>query len=188
MKGHYSKIGLSILLALCLLLSGCGGISTTASPDESKATTASENAVPTPDDELQGAGGYVFMYKGVTIEIDAPAAVPIAELGQPLSYFEATSCAFGEQDKVWTYNGFRIDTYQIDGIDYFSDVVLTSDTVFTTEGVHIGDSANDMLSAYGTPDISAEDHAIYENGDMKLLFLLENDTITTIEYLSKKLD
>ncbi len=168
------------ILTLCLF-TACGS---TSSPDDG-AVIEPPTATAT---ESNGAGGFVYLNSGATFEIDAPAADALAKVGEPLSYFEASSCAFGEQDKVWTYQGFRVDTYQLDGIDYILDVILTDDTVMTSEGVRIGDSTDDILAAYGTPTLTDTNYMIYESGDMRLAFLLNGDTITTIEYLSKKLD
>lgn len=136
----------------------------------------------------EGAGGYTFDAHGVTVEVDAPFADIEGDLGEPVDFFESESCAFGDLDKVYTYSGFRIDTYQLDGTDYVSDVVFTDDTVSTPEGVSIGDSVDKMKEAYGEASESDAAQAIYEKGNMKLVFLLDGDTIKTIEYLSKKLD
>lgn len=148
--------------------------------------TSSEPALPVPAGSA--SNGYVFITDGATIAIDEPAAGYIDKLGEPLSYFEASSCAFGEQDKVWTYPGFRIDTYQLDGEDYVMDVVLTDDTVMTSEGIRIGDHTDDITAAYGDPTESGDQYVLYEKDDMKLVFILDGDHISVIEYLSKKLD
>lgn len=136
----------------------------------------------------KGAGGYTFDASGVTVEVDAPFADIESDLGEPVDFFESESCAFGDLDKVYTYSGFRIDTYQLEGTDYVSDVVFMDDTISTPEGVAIGDSVDKMKEAYGEPTEEDASQAIYEKGDMKLVFILDGDTIKTIEYLSKKLD
>ncbi len=165
---------LAVLLAAAMIsLTACSGGSST----DGAASTTSE-----------GAGGYTFQANGVTVEIDAPMQEIEDGLGKPVDYFESESCAFGDLDKVYTYSGFRVDTYQLDGKDYVMDVVFTDDTVSTTEGLSIGDSASDMKDAYGDPTTEDATQAIYEKGEMKLVFLLDGDTIKTIEYLSKKLD
>ena len=135
-----------------------------------------------------GAGGYVFVANGVNVEIDAKMADIEASLGDPKSYFESQSCAFGELDKVYTYSGFRIDTYQINGVDYISDVIFTDDTISTPEGLAIGDSIAKAKEVYGEPTTEDGSRLVYENGKMKLVCLLEGDTIKTIEYLTKILE
>ena len=170
---------MAVLLAVAMVsLSACGG----ASKDSGSAASGSEATA------VKGAGGYTFEANGTTVEIDAPFADIEEALGEPVDYFESESCAFGDLDKVYTYSGFRIDTYQLDGKDYVSDVVFMDDTVGTSEGLSIGDSTADMKDAYGEPTSEDATQAVYEKGDMKLVFLLDGETIKTIEYLSKKLE
>ena len=77
----------------------------------------------------KAAGGYLFETKGTKVEIDSEMSKIEDALGEPISYFESESCAIGDLDKVYTYSGFRIDTYQFDGIDYISDVIFTFNVV-----------------------------------------------------------
>ena len=135
-----------------------------------------------------GAGGYIFETGGVKVEIDAQMADIEEALGEPKSYFESQSCAFGELDKVYTYSGFRIDTYQINGIDYISDVIFTDDTISTPEGLAIGDSADKAKELYGEPTTEDATRLVFENGNMKLVCLLDGSSIKTIEYLTKILE
>ncbi len=174
-----------ILAATMISLAACGSTSTSGDAADTGSAAAGSEAS---GESTKGAGGYTFTTNGVTVEIDAPMADIEEGLGEPLDMFESESCAFGDLDKVYTYSGFRIDTYQLDGVDYVLDVVFTDDTVSTTEGVCIGESTAEMKDAYGEPTLEDASQAIYEKGEMKLVFLLDGETIKTIEYLSKKLD
>ena len=173
------KKALAVLAAGCMLaLCACGG----KKIDNSGATgtEASANAVT--------SGGYVFSSGSAQVVIDAPAADIIEKLGTPVEQYEAPSCAFGDLDKVWTYNGFRVDTYQIDGVDYILDVVFTDDSVTTAEGVRIGDTLDAVKNAYGEPTTVDGTQAVYDKDQMKLTFLLNGDAVKSVQYLSKKLD
>ncbi len=174
-----------ILAATMISLAACGGNSGNADSTNT-GSTGGDGAATT--QSAGGAGGYTFATNGVNVEVDAPMANFEEGLGEPVEMFESESCAFGDLDKVYTYNGFRVDTYQVDGVDYVSDVVFMDDTVSTTEGVCIGESTAEMKEAYGEPTVEDATQAIYEKDDMKLVFLLDGETIKTIEYLTKKLD
>lgn len=170
------KILVAILAAIMAAgLCACGG--------GSGSTETGAVSAPT-----SGAGGYIFESKGVKVEIDAKMADIEAALGEPKSFFESESCAFGELDKVYTYSGFRIDTYQIDGVDYVSDVIFMDDTISTPEGLAIGDSADKAKELYGTPATEDDSRLVFEKGSMKLVCLLDGTTIKTIEYMTKILD
>ena len=184
---NWKKVA-AILLATVVMggaLIGCGAKEITS--DGSGAEGGSE-AGGIQVEVTGGAGGYMFENGGAQVEIDAEAEPILEKLGEPQSSYEAPSCAFGDLDKVWTYSGYRVDTYQIEGVDYISDVIFTDDSVSTPEGVSIGDSVDDMKAAYGEPTSMDGSQAIYESGNMKLVFLLDGDTITTIEYLNRKLE
>lgn len=173
-------LALTAALALC----ACGEKEITGGGDGGADKPAgTEVAAPT-----GGAGGYIFSSKGTKVEIDAPMEAIEKSLGEPASYFEAESCAFGELDKTYTYSGFRIDTYQIDGVDYVCDVIFTDDTITTPEGAAIGDSVDKVKEVYGEPTKEDDVRMIYSSGDMKLVFLKEGTTVKTIEYMTNKLD
>ncbi|MBR3242471.1 MAG: hypothetical protein IKF90_07210 [Parasporobacterium sp.] len=174
------KKALLVILSVLMVagLCACGSSNSSDSNTDGAAVSA-----PT-----SGAGGYVFEAKGVNVEIDSKMEEILDALGEPKSYFEAESCAFGEMDKVYTYSGFRIDTYQIGGVDYVSDVIFTDDTVSTAEGLTIGDSADKAKEIYGTPVSEDDSRLVFENGNMKLVCLLDGSTVKTIEYMTKILD
>ncbi|MCM1264552.1 MAG: hypothetical protein NC313_17715 [Butyrivibrio sp.] len=193
-----------ILTASLLLLSGCGsnggerviegdvqtiesGNTQTQGTDTSAANTGSSDVKDDTQTEseqaLTAAKGYVFSYNGVSVTMDAEAAPIIAALGEPASYFEAASCAFEGLDKIYTYNGFELETYPTNDIDYVSTVILKDDSVSTAEGVCIGDSLEKMQQTYGDGEESGG-IIIYVKDGMKLCFIVQADEIISIEYRS----
>lgn len=132
--------------------------------------------------------GYTFVYQGVTVEIDADAAPILDQLGEPVSYFEAASCAFDGLDKMYTYHGFELDTYPDGDKDYVSGVILKDDSVLTAEGIGIGDTREELEQAYPGEGAGAgqEENGmlVYEKDGMKLCFILQEDEIISIEYRS----
>lgn len=187
------KILLILLCALAITACSKGGDSGNNSGNEtSTESTSSEQS----DNESkendntpgQVTDGYYFENSGVKIIPDMEAKELLDALGEPISYFEANSCAFGDQDKVWTYGGFIIDTYQLEGIDYIYDVIFTDDTVETPEGIYIGMTKDDVINAYGNPDEEEENLLLYRKGNMKLIFITEDEKVISIEYDSTVLD
>lgn len=178
-RNRYMKRFLILLLAgmMVFSLSACGGNDSTNGGGEAE-TDSSASA-----DGL----GYVFEYDGVSIVIDAEATDIIEALGEPTSYYEATSCAFDGLDKIYTYSSFELDTYPTDDIDYVSAVILKDDLVSTAEGVSIGDSLEDVTAAYGEGEES-NGYLVYEKDDMKLRFVIEDDVVTSIEYQTTVLE
>ena len=163
---------------LCLGLTACGSAST----DSQKNNT-------TKQDDVAKTGGYVFETKGKQIAMDADFAEIAKELGEPIKYYEAASCAFEGLDKTYTYDGFKVDTYPDEkSVDRVADVIFTDDTVKTKEGAHLGMTADDIKGIYGSYGTENDKSITYEKGDMKLIFILTDGKVTSIQYVSKVLD
>ena len=205
------KCSAAILAAMMLFATGCGeeektidgsvqDIQPVAVGNETD-TTSSEAGQPgqdqeggqesgQPDMSVSSASGkgFAFSHNGAAIEMDADAAPILEKLGEPVSYFEAESCAFEGLDKTYTYNGFELDTYPNGDKDYVSAVVLKDDSVATAEGICIGDTREKLLQAY--PDGGTEECGmiIYEKDGMKFCFIIKGDEVASIEYRSTVLN
>ena len=188
---------LAVLIAASLLtLAGCGDSEkvidgdvtnvTTGSRSEESAGEMENSQAPEQQAETAASKGYVFAASGVTVEVDADMAPILQALGEPASYFEAASCAFEGLDKIYTYNGFEIDTYPAQDKDLVSAVVLKDDSVTTAEGICIGDSLEKLLEAYGE-GTQENGMVVYTKDGMKLCFILQDDSIISIEYRSTAL-
>lgn len=176
---------IACLLVAAFMLTGCGASNEKTISSQSQTSSAAES---TTSESSSADAGYVFVSNGVSVEVDADFAKFESGLGDPANYFEAPSCAFGDLDKVYTYSGFEIDTYQTDGIDHVSAVIFLDDSVSTPEGLSIGDSSDKVTELYGNATSADDAQMTYEKGGMKLVILLKDGTVSTIEYLSKVLD
>ena len=117
------------------------------------------------------------------VKIDADMADVLAALGEPLSYFEASSCAFDGLDKTYTYAGYVILTRPDGKKDYVNSVQLTDDSVQTPEGAYIGMTADQVKGIYGAPTSESVTLASYEDGNTVLNFILKDGKVISIEYL-----
>ncbi len=188
------KILAVTMAAALLLLAGCGDSEKVISGDVvnvstggQQETTGETESVQPPEQQAQTAAkGYVFMTGGITVEMDGDMNPILAALGEPVSYFEAASCAFEGLDKTYTYNGFEIDTYPAQDKDLISAVILKDDSVTTAEGICIGDSLEKVQGAYGEGE-QENGMVVYEKDGMKLCFILQEDSIVSIEYRSTAL-
>ena len=188
---------LAMFMALGLLaLAGCGdsekvidgNVVNVTTGSRAEESTGQQESAQAPEQQTQttAAKGYVFVAGGVTVEMDADIAPILQALGEPMSYFEAASCAFEGLDKIYTYNSFEIDTYPAQDKDLVSAVILKDDSVTTAEGICIGDSLEKLQETYGD-GIQESGMLVYEKDDMKLCFILQDDSIISIEYRSTAL-
>lgn len=126
--------------------------------------------------------GFSFTYQNAVISVQEDAALILDILGQPISYFEAASCASEGLDKIYTYEHFEIDTYPYGDEDYISAIVFKDDLVMTSEGLCIGDSRTRMIELYGENYDENVGMIVYQRGGMRLCFVIQDDMIISIEY------
>ena len=128
---------------------------------------------------------YVFEYDGIQMAVNMEAAPVLEALGEPVSYFEAASCAFEGLDKMYTYSSFEVDTYPEGDVDYISCIYFLDDLVETPEGICLYMTQADMEEAYGTEYTEVNGAFVYSKGNGELSFIIENDEIVAIEYKTK---
>ncbi|HHT51501.1 MAG TPA: hypothetical protein GXZ78_08600 [Eubacteriaceae bacterium] len=160
-----------MLLVIVLLFVGCSNGENTAGPVN--------------NGEEQQSKGFEFVYNGITIRMYDEASQILEGLGEEVDYFEAESCAFQGMDKIYTYGPFELHTHEIDGIDHVSSIIFLDDSISTKEGIYLFSSLDEVLQAYG--DNYTEEHGLYtyEMGNSKLLILIEDDEVVSIEYMAK---
>lgn len=133
--------------------------------------------------------GYWFKYDDISIGIDEPADGVIAALGEPISYYEAPSCAFEGLDKIYTYNSFVIETYPGENDEsLISSISFKDDSVTTKEGVMIGSTKEKVLELYGEPETKEDVRFIYVKDNMRLTFIFRDGGAALIEYHTTALD
>ena len=184
---------ISVLMAVMMFsLVACGSEkSSTSGGSSSSSKTSSDNGSA---DAGKGtakepqADAYKFEYKGVSIAVDADVSGIISALGDADSYHEEKSCAFEGLDKVYTYGSIEIDTYPDGDIDRVSSIIILDDLVKTPEGVSLYNTVDDMKAAYGSNYTEDTNLFVYEKGGMKLRFIIKDNEIASIEYMSTAAD
>ena len=171
------KKTLSILLIICMLfgLAACGS-------EKAPEPVKKDDPAPAPAEQP-----YVFTVesaKGFEVFIDQDMADVLVALGDPQSYFEAASCAFEGLDKTYTYAGFEITTRPDKEKDYVNSIVLTDDSVTTTEGLYIGCTPDDIKKVYGDGSEFAGGVGYFSGGTI-LDFIIEDGKVVSIEYLKE---
>ena len=187
------------MVGCMLLLSACGSQSEKTISGEvqnsNQQVQLEESQEIAKEADVENAGtseekkkGYVFSYQGVAIAVDEDMSSVSESLGEPVSYFEATSCAFEGLDKIYTYSGFEIDTYPEGEIDKISAITFIDDSIMTPEGIGIGDSQDKVKEIYGADFAESENLYIYEKNNMKLKFIFENESVVSVVYSSTVLE
>lgn len=175
-----------LILLLSLVLVGCSN-DDSADPSDKN----SDSGVEDTNDDDNGSdnetsnsnNNFVFVNNNVSIAIDAVASNVLDELGEPMDYFEAPSCAYQGLDKTYYYTGFEVTTYtDEEEVDHIANVVLVDDTVETKEGIYIGASMEDVVSAYGDDYKESTNQYTYIQGDSELQFIFKEGLVASILY------
>ena len=158
---------------IVLQTSGCG---------QSKSASSLENVpIATSSSEISSEAFSFDSGKAVFTPGSDPAEALSAQ-GEAQNTFTAKSCALPGDDTVYTYSGFSVSVNTDEaGKSLVTDVLLTDDSHTTAEGAYIGLSASDTKKLYGAP-VESGDSYIYTKGRTELIFIIERDSVASIEY------
>ena len=159
---------IAIMLAACLML--CMAACTTPVTE-------------TPGSDIPQQDSFDFTYNGVKIALNAPAQAIIDALGEPKSYSESTSCAFEGLDKTYGYPSIYLQTYTKGGIDYIYCWWFVDDLVSNNEGLSIGSTLADVQACYSASHFNGTDTYQIKKGSGMMTILLEDETVTSIQYV-----
>ena len=195
----FKRIGIFLFSGLCAVcfLCSCGQTHKVKVIDKSVDETVNDESVPelstvqedtVSENASEEADGYFFLTSGIRITTDILFEEVYPAIGKENNYFEAPSCAFNGLDKYYTYDHFEIDTYPESGKDYISSIVLKDDIVTTEEGVALGSTKDEVISAYGEDYETNGSSIIYTKNGTHLTFVFNDDTVRSISYDTTKLD
>lgn len=128
----------------------------------------------------EAAEGHFSMAAGeTTLTLDAPAKTALEVLGAPYGYTEAASCAFAGTEKTYDFGTFYLRTYPAEDGDRILGWWFRGGELRTPEGIAIGSHREQVEQAYGEFTGNA---CVVTRGEEKLTILLEEDTVTTVQY------
>ena len=165
-------------------LAGCGAKETSSTVTSTVQSSAAADAKETvaPEGGITAADA-VFSYNGVDVELNSDADAAVEALGEYNDVSSQMSCHGEGEDKTYTYNDFVLNTYPLDGQDRVLEIVVNSDTVATTKGIKIGDTAEQVKAAYGAGYREIGTYYAYDAGDKKSIqFLMEDGKVKEISY------
>lgn len=186
-------ISLLLVLTMALCLAACGGEEENI-PAETKVSTVQQGTQTEDTQETEAlqqetevpavpaAEAYSFEYNGTKIAMNVNAADILAQLGEPKSYTEETSCAFTGLDKTYYFGSFYLQTYPQGEEDFVYSVWIVDDSVTTDEGIYIGATQAEVESVYGAEGYNGSNAYIMTCGDSKLTVILKDGVVSSIQY------
>lgn len=126
---------------------------------------------------------YIFKSGSVEIVPGEDSSAVLNALGRENSYDEVDiGCGNNEVGKVYSYSGFKIQTYPDNSKDYVDTVTITNDSVSTPEGITIGSSREDVIKAYGDGYTEKSNGIVYIKDKTMLSFVIRDGAVTSVVY------
>ena len=139
-----------------------------------------ESGAPDQGKQKEEKGAFSFVYKEVAL---IPGEIfEQSVLGEASGFSERETCAFGEKARIYNYEMFELETYVEGDKEYIYSIYFIDPNLPTTEGLCLGDTADDMKALYGE-DYEMEGSSYnYTGGDTMLAIITQNDVVVGIEY------
>ena len=175
----------AISAAMLTVMVGCGNDISTVSSSAPAATSAVSQESKSDDSTAAtpaGSPSFTAVINGTEIAIDAECDPIIEKLGEPKETFEAPSCAFEGKSYTYTYDGFKVETYPNNDANRVYAVMLTDATQKTAEGLAVGATAEEIITACGEATVETDTLIVYAGDGIDLQFFMEDEKVTSIVY------
>lgn len=178
------KICMTLLVLLTVLsLWGCGGNdqaqqAIVRAPKETAAPAAAEETEAA--EEAASAAFAPFVFEEQVLHMGDK--LDLTRLPEPVSVYEAPSCAVEGTDLVYTYEGFELGAFDDGKGPVINSVYFAAPDTATSEGLMLGDGVDRVLELYGENYEPNGTAYVYRNGNTALNIFLQGDTVIGIEY------
>ena len=107
----------------------------------------------------------------------------VESYGQYNDSFESQSCAFGNRDVIYFYDGIEIETYGDDNSKLIVySIKITSEELKNSEGIGLYDEISNAIKAYGEDYEKDDNRYTFIRNNTSLVFITQNEIITRMEY------
>ena len=169
-------------------MAGCGSKTETAKAGSAAASAVETTAAAGGEASQAAAGGSVTeadgiaTINGIAVELNGDAAAVVDQLGEYTLTSQTTCHGTEGDDKTYTYEGFVVNTYPLDGEDRVLEIVIKSADIPTSKGIKVGDTVEAVKAAYGEGK-SGGMYVAYDTAEKKSVqFVVENGVVTEIDY------
>ena len=178
-KGLLLITAMLLVLVLAVSFAGCGSKKAEDSKDAKNDTPAQTEAAKAG----LTAEDVVFTNNGVSVKLNGDADEAVKALGEAKDVSSQLSCHGEGDDKTYTYDGFVLNTYPLDGKDRVLEIVVKTAGIPTAKGVQVGDAVSKVTEAYGEDFKKVGMYYAYDAGDGKSLqFFIQDDKVQEISY------
>ena len=123
---------------------------------------------------------FVFLWEGHSAIPGQP--FDAAQWPEAKSLYQVPSCAVEGTDNVYNFGGFEITAFASNGSEQIYSVYITDPELTTVEGLALGDAAEKVTELYGDGYEMDGTAMVYTAANTKLIIILENNHVSSIEY------
>ena len=131
---------------------------------------------------------YYFETDSVSIRMGEDADTLNAYLDQAQNVYELPLCGMVGKQITYDLGHYELDVIKTEEYCKIYSVVFKDDIITTKEGCYIGDSEENVIGTYGEPDERDEYSIEYIKGSSRLVFILEDGYVRSIQYFSTELE
>ena len=156
---------IALMLALLMMasLTACGG----------NAATPAEDVRPV-------ESSYSFMFWDVELEMGAPFDPGM--LPEETVVEKVPSHTMVGTDNVYNYEVIELTTFNDGTGEVIYSLCMLDPNTPTTEGLHLGDSLEQLEALYGTDYTANGTELVFRKGNALLICIVEDEVIISIEY------
>ena len=171
------KKWIAMLLALTLAagMAACGGAPAETPKTTDPVKSQDETGEPQTD-------GKVYSFTLADFQLIPGADFDPADLPEADSVFEVPSCAIEGTDNLYDYGTVEVTAFNDGDGEIIYSVYIKDANTPTDEGLYIGDTLEQVSSIYGTDRTENGNELVYTAGKTLLVIIVENDTVTSIEF------
>ena len=92
------------------------------------------------------------------------------------------SCAIEGTDNLYDYGTVEVTAFNDGDGEIIYSVYIKDANTPTDEGLYIGDTLEQVSAIYGTDRTENGNELVYTAGKTLLVIIVENDTVTSIEF------
>lgn len=108
----------------------------------------------------------------------------VSALGDPDAYEASPSCVEVGDDKIYTYGGAIIYSCRANGTDKITLIEIKGAETMV-KGIHIGDTMDAVIAAYGDSYTMEGNEMVYETNDRVMGFLITDGKVSFMELYAR---
>lgn len=162
-----------------------------ASDKETNSGEAQETETATASEEQTPQEKGSFTQADIAVSVRGVAVAPgeimenyINALGDPDALDASPSCVEAGDDKTYTYGGVIIYSFRANATDRINLIEIVGSESLV-KGIHIGDTVDAVIAAYGDAYTMDGDEMIYEVNDRVMGFLITDGKVSFMELFAR---